>query len=116
MAFTRANGANLGTNQLLTAMLGGSPRYLGVIAASTAKNNSTTAVPFAIPAGALLLCQTDADVQWLGQSSSTATTTTANGVLQDVSIDGPSFHVYLTGDQAYLSCVGTANVSVWVLD
>ena len=107
MAFSRP----LGLAQSSMAQYG-SPRFLGVIASTTATNNSTTAVPFVIPPGAVLLLIPDADVQWLGQTTAAAATTTTNGVplIQDT-----ERIVFLAEDEAYVSCVGAANTSVWQL-
>lgn len=115
MAFQRAKGGNLGTNQLLTAGLGGSPRYLGTIVSTTAKNNSDTAVPFVILAGSLVLLEASADVQYAGQETSTAATTTTTGVKITVALN-PHAVLFLTGDQAYVSCVGAASTKVWAID
>ncbi len=113
MAVTRKLGLP-NITQILAAQIG-SPEYLGIIEATTAKNNSDTTTPFVIPEGAMLLCATSADVQWLGQSTATAATTTTDGVLQDISEDGTKWIVFLKPGQAYLSCVGAANVKVWTL-
>lgn len=59
----------------LTAALNGVPTYLGTIAASTtSKTQATTAVPFTIPTGVLLLLVADAAVVFTVGSSVTATT------------------------------------------
>lgn len=99
----------------LQAALVGTATYLGEIISTTVKNNSDTAVPFVIPAGALLLCSASADVQYLGQALVTGATTTTNGIPRTIAVDGKNFIVFLGSDQAYLSCVGAATTKVWHL-
>lgn len=116
-AITRANGGLPGTNQLLAAAPG-APSFLGVIIATSAKDNSNTAVPFVIPAGCLIMLQSDADYYYLPQAVAATAVTTANGVLVDVSVETWPQRVFLSGSQAYISCLsvsGTANVKVWSL-
>lgn len=55
-------------------------RYLGVITATTTKNNSDTAVAFAIPANAKISVQCDVAAYVRVGNSSTLTVTSSNGV------------------------------------
>ena len=88
-------------------------RYLGTIAASTAKNN-TEGTAFAIPASAKISVQCDAPAHVLvcqNLSSCTATSTNGIKVAQDA--------LFMTstpansGGAGYVSVVGTANCRVF---
>lgn len=89
-------------------------RYLGTIAASTAKNNTDTAAPFTIPASAKISVQCDAAAHVLvcqGAASCTATTTNGVKVAQDA-----LFMTSTPGNTAglgYVSVVGAANCRVF---
>lgn len=116
-ALARAAGGLPGTNQLLSAAPG-APAYLGTIIATTAKDNSNTAVQFTIPAGTLIMLQSDADYYYLPQSVAATAVTTANGVKVTVAVETWPQRVFLSGNQAYISCLsvsGTANVKVWAI-
>lgn len=116
-ALSRADGGLPGTNQLLAAPHG-APSYLGTIIATTAKDNSNTAVPFVIPAGTWIMLQSDADFYYLPQTVAATAVTTANGVKVTVAVETWPQRLFLFGTQAYISCLsvsGTANVKVWSL-
>lgn len=92
--------------------LHGSPQFLGTITSTTTKNNSNTAVPFTIPLGAYLLVAADAACNIRGGTVSTLTVTTANGIPVAA---GEKFTLILATDEAYVACVGSANLGVWQL-
>ena len=111
-------GLRLGLSPVLEA-LNGSPAFLGVIVATTTKNNHDTAAPFyntdPTLAGKILLIQPDAAGYILPGTANTSTVTTSNGVYL-----GPYERVILTmkSTQGYLAAVsasGTMNVKVWEL-
>lgn len=89
-------------------------RYLGTIAASTAKNNTDTASPFTIPASAKISVQCDAAAHVLvcqGAASCTATTTNGVKVAQDA-----LFMTSTPGNASglgYVSVVGSANCRIF---
>jgi hypothetical protein len=95
--------------------LNGSPQYLGTIAANATVNNSDTAAPFDIPAGAVIQIQADAGCCFRAGTSDTITVTTGNGV----ELVADERHTFiLASDEAYLAVIGTggaANVKVWQL-
>ena len=72
------------TGEILYAALSGSPSFLGVIAASTTKNNHDTATPFNNTGealnGKILLIQADATCFFLPGITNATTVTEANGV------------------------------------
>lgn len=97
----------------------GTPVFLGVIVATTTKNNNDTSVPFtnAVEAmkGKTLLIQSDAACYILPGILNTATVTTANGVYL-----APNDRVCINMGSSYgwlaaLAASGTANVRVWEL-
>jgi hypothetical protein len=95
--------------------LNGSPQFLGVVVATTTKNNADTAVPFTIPTGAVLLLQPDTACYLKAATASTGTVTTANGVLLAAN---EKFTVMLATDEAWVACLavsGTTNLKVWQL-
>lgn len=103
----------------LTSIVEGTPVFLGVIVATTTKNNHDTAVPFNNTGDALegkqLLIQTDAACYILPGVLNTSTVTTANGVLlaagERVTVGMRQGYKWL----AALAVSGTANVRVWEL-
>ena len=103
----------------LTGLLNGTPVFLGVIVATTTKNNTDTAVPFNTAAngmaGKVLLIQSDTECYILPSASSTGTVTSSNGV--KIGVDekviikmGPTY-----GWLAGLAVTGTSNIRVWEL-
>lgn len=106
----------LGTNLVVEA-LNGSPSYLGVIVATTTKNNHDTAAPFNNTGDALkgrvLLLQPDAACYVLAGILNTATVTTTNGVKLQAD---ERVILTMTASQGWLACVsvtGTTNLKVW---
>lgn len=103
----------------LTATVEGTPVFLGVIVATTTKNNHDTAAPFNNTGDGLegkqLLIQTDAACYILPGLLNTATVTTSNGVLlaagERVTIGMRQGYKFLAG----LAVTGTANIRVWEL-
>lgn len=101
--------------QNLVKALNGSPTLLGTITVSAnSKTNSSTAVPFTIPLGAMLLLQGDADFYFMpgADTSASASATTAVKVLQDATMT-----MLLDYTQAYVAvfATGAANVRVFQL-
>lgn len=101
----------------LTERLYGSPSFLGVVVATTTKNNHDTATPFNNTGEALkakvLLVQCDAAAYVLAGTANTATVTTANGV--KLAADEKAY-IGMTAAQgwiAFLSVSGTANCRCW---
>ena len=103
----------------VTTTLNGTPVYLGVIVATTTKNNHDTAAPFNNTGEALkgktLLIQSDAAFYLYTGTTNAATASTTNGVLvaaneRIVMVMGSSY-----GWVAALAVTGTANVRVWEL-
>ena len=107
---------------VLAQYLDGEPVFLGVIVASTTKNNSDTATPFSNTgnalAGKVLMIQSDAACYVYPSSTSTGTVTgtaTGNGVYlaaNDARI------ITMRDAPRWLACVavtGTANLKVWEL-
>lgn len=89
--------------------LNGQPTYLGVIAATTSKTNASTAVPFTIIGGSLLLIQCDASAHVLAAS----TVTTATGV--KVAAD-EKFYLLLKKAQTTVAVIDAANCSFWTVE
>lgn len=92
-------------------------RYLGTIVATTTKNNTDTASPFGIPAGAKLSIQCDATAYVLVCANSTScSATTTNGIKvsadQLFTTSAPSSSGG-AGYVAVLSASGTANCRVF---
>lgn len=107
-----------GPRELVTN-LNGTPNYLGVIVATTTKNNHDTAVPFNDTGEALkgkvLLIQPDAVCYIYVGTVNTATATTTNGIKV-----GADERVIIAMGSSYgwLACVsstGTTNCRVWEL-
>jgi hypothetical protein len=103
----------------LTAVLNGVPVYLGVVVATTTKNNHDTVAAFNDTGEALkgkvVMMQSDAAFYFNCGTVNTATATTTNGVLvaageRVVMLMGSSY-----GWIACLSVSGTANVKFWEL-
>jgi hypothetical protein len=106
----------------ISSVLNGCPSYLGVIVATTTKNNHDTAVPFNNTGEALkgkvLLLQSDAAFYLLPGTTNAATVATSGattGVLvaaneRVVMVMGSSY-----GWVAAVAVSGTANVKVWEL-
>lgn len=95
--------------------LNGSPQFLGVIVATTTKNNADTAVPFTIPGGAVILIQSDTACYVRAATAATGTVTTANGVLIAAN---EKFTVCLHPEESWvaaLAVAGTSNVKVFQL-
>lgn len=89
-------------------------RYLGTIAATTAKNNTDTATAFGIPAKALISVQCDAAAHVLvcqGATGCAATTTNGVKVAQDALF--MSSTPATSDGKGYVSVVGTANCRVF---
>ncbi len=99
--------------------LNGSPQFLGVIVATTTKNNHDTAAAFNNTGDALkakvLLVQPDAACYVLAGTLNTATVTAANGVR----LEANEKYVLTMRDSegwlAGLAVSGTANIRVWEL-
>lgn len=92
----------------------GSPTLLGTIVVSGAsKDNSDTAAPFAIPYGAMLLLQGDADFTFMTNSVAATAVTAGTGILV---LDNATWPVLLKSDQRYVSCIGTASIKVFSLE
>jgi len=96
-----------------------SAEYLGVIVATTTKNNHDTATPFSNTGdalkGKLLLVQSDVACYILGGIANTATVTSTNGVRIEANERVP---FRMRRDQGWLACLpttGTANLRVWEL-
>lgn len=92
-------------------------RYLGTIVATTTKNNTDTATPFGIPAGAKLSVQCDATAYVLVcASTASCSATTTNGIKvaadQLFTTSTPSSSAG-AGYVAALSASGTANCRVF---
>jgi hypothetical protein len=92
--------------------LNGSPTYLGTVTSTGASaTNASTATPFTLTRGSLLLLQADATVYVV----SGASVSSSNGV--KVAAD-EKFYLLLTSEQttlAVISASGTANVKVFRL-
>lgn len=118
VSLPRESWADSGRNKNLAdtiKVLNGSPAYLGTIVATTTKNNSDTAAPFAIEAGQFILVQCDVAAYVLPGTSTAAAATTANGV--KVAAD-EKFYILLRAGQSYLAIIsasGTATCKVWGL-
>jgi hypothetical protein len=96
--------------------LNGTPRFLGVIVATTTKNNADTAVPFNATGdqlrGKMLMMQADAACHVYFGPLSTQTATTANGV----KLAADQIHyVMMTEDIGFVACVGAASLRIWEL-
>ena len=103
----------------LTTILNGVPTYLGVVVATTTKNNHDTAVPFNDTGEALkgkvIMLQSDAAFYFNAGTVNTGTATTTNGVLvaageRVILVMGSSY-----GWMACLAVSGTANIKFWEL-
>ena len=110
---SRPNGSRV------SVLINGTPVFLGLIVATTTKNNTDTATPFNTAANGLagkaLLIQSDTECFILPSASSTGTVTTANGVKvgadeKVIIIMGPTY-----GWLAGLAVTGTSNIRVWEL-
>jgi len=97
-------------------LLNGTPVYLGVIAATTTKNNHDTAVPFNDTGtglgGKTLLIQASAACNVRPVTTNAGTVTTANGVLLATN---EKMIISMGESYGWLAVVGTANLSVWEL-
>lgn len=99
--------------------INGSHSFLGLIVATTTKNNHDTATPFTNTgdglAGKVLLVQPDAACYILAGTANTAAVTTANGL----KLAADQTYVLVMGaTQGWLACLsvsGTANLKVWEL-
>lgn len=103
----------------ITTVLNGCPSYLGVIVATTTKNNHDTAVPFNNTGEALkgkvLLFQSDVAFYLYPGTTNAVTATTANGIYIAANVVYPLVMGSSYGWVAALSSSGTANVRVWEL-
>lgn len=90
--------------------LNGSPEFLGVITSTTVKDNSTTAVPFTIKKGDLLLMVPSAAVHVLPGLAASGAVTTANGV--PLAAD-EKWYMLLKSDISAVQVVGSASTKVW---
>lgn len=99
--------------------LSGCPTFLGLIVATTTKNNADTATPFNAAApgltGKILVIQPDAACYILPGTAATSTVTTANGIKLAVDERVQLTMTSTTGWLAALAVSGTANVKVWEL-
>lgn len=103
----------------ISALSQGVPKFLGVIVATTTKNNTDTASAFNSTGealkGKILLVQSDSACYVLPGTISTTTVTTANGVKlaadERVVITMGSSYGWLAG----LAVTGTSNIRVWEL-
>lgn len=104
------------TGHHLNDAINGSPVFLGVIVATTTKNNADTAVPFNASGDALkgktLLLQADAACNFYVGSADTATATTANGVKLGAD---ERVIITMTRDNGWVACVGAASLRIWEL-
>lgn len=111
----------LGDNTALNQALNDAPRsFLGVIIATTTKNNHDTATPFNNTGKALqgktLLIQADTACYIYTGPLNTQTVTgtaTGNGFLLEA---GKGYTMTMGSDAGYLACVavsGTSNLKVW---
>lgn len=105
--------------QAHSVILCGIPNYLGVIVATTTKNNHDTAAPFnntgVALTGKVLLLQPDAACYIYFGTTNGATATTTNGV--KFSADERAI-VTMTSSAGWIACVsstGTTNLRVWEL-
>lgn len=99
--------------------LSGTPSYLGVIVATTTKNNHDTAAAFNNTGDALtgkcLLIQPDAACYVLPGTANSATVTTTNGLKLEAN---SATVIVMTESHGWLACVsvsGTTNLKVWEL-
>lgn len=98
---------------------GGTPTYLGVITATTAKNNHTTAVPFNntgdAMTGKVILVVPTADCYILQGTTNAATVTAANGVPLYAGERVPLALAANEGWLAVLPVGSTVDLKVWEL-
>lgn len=91
-----------------------SPRYAGtIVAPGSSTNNSTTATPFSLAAGARIAIQCDVSAYWLSGRGSATAVTAATGVKLEA---GAYFEDTLQADHdhvAILPVLGTASCKVW---
>lgn len=106
----------------LLLLQSGSHQYLGTLVsgAGATINNSTTATPFAIPTGAVLLVQASAQCFFragttLGQTASG--TFTANDIGVSLGVNEKRL-IMLKDAEAFIAAAGPAafNLAVWRLD
>ena len=102
-----------GTDLKLAQARVGSPTYLGRIAATTVKDNSTTSSPFTIPNGAFLLLYPSAACNYgVGSAAGTAVTSTTGVPMASAE----KCYLLLKHDENLVQIVGTANVDIWLLE
>jgi hypothetical protein len=101
------------------SQLSGTPSYLGVIVATTTKNNHDTGAPFNDTGDALsgkvIMLQPDAACYMLPGTAATTTVTTANGILVAA---GERVIISMGSSYGWVACLavsGTSNVKVWEL-
>lgn len=108
----------LGTAKLV-AVINGSPRYLGTIVATTAKDNSSTASAFTISAGSTILLQSDTACYVLAGTSADQTQPTVsatNGVYLAALEKYQFILPRATALVQAIAVTGTSNVKVWVVE
>jgi len=108
------------SGEQLQAALNGTPNYLGVIIATTTKNNHDTAVPFSNTGNALkakvLLVQPDAACYVYFGSTNAATAVAASNGIYLAARERLSF--VMGSELGWVACVsvsGTTNLKVWEL-
>lgn len=100
--------------------INGHPTFVGVITGNAVKNNSDTAVPFTLDAGALIMLQPDTKCTvGFGIAAALASTAAAKGAGAGPGITveaGEKYYVTLFHDAAFLAMVpdsGTTNLKVY---
>lgn len=112
----------IGNNELLT-ILNGVPTSLGVIIATTTKNNHDTATPFNNTGDALcgkvLMVQSDVDC-YIQVGTANTVTATASATSASIKLKADERIVFVMGStQGWIAAIpstaATANVKVWEL-
>jgi hypothetical protein len=97
-------------------LLSGTPVYLGVIVATTTKNNHDTVAPFNNTGSGLggktLLVQASAALNFRPVTTNAGTVTTANGIALAA---GEKMVICMGETYGWLAAVGSASLSVWEL-
>jgi hypothetical protein len=106
------SNANLIGQAAFGQMMVGTPTLLGAIVSTTTKTNGDTAVPFDIPAGALLLIQPSAAVHVYPVSAADGAATTSNGIKL---VADEKFLLRMKDATPFLAIVGAATTRVWAL-
>lgn len=108
--------ARLSGSQLQDALVGGDPRWLGRIVATTTKNNHDTATPFNNTGEALkgktLLLVASAACHFRTGDTNAVTVATTNG---EPLAANEKRAIAMPSDRGWIAVVGTANVDVFEL-